>query len=145
MAEDSDLPTTYDVIVIGTGMAESILAAAASRVGKTVLHIDSNDYYGALWASFNLENLFKWARDCESTENYSSDPDDPNFDVKINNGEDFVALQNHSSHISNVQLKWHIPKKPSETHVEQWSRKSQTSKIEAGSDDLERSQASCEK
>lgn len=36
----SDLPTNYDVIIVGTGLTESILAAALSRIGKIVLHID---------------------------------------------------------------------------------------------------------
>lgn len=40
-------------------MTESIVAAAASRIGKTVLHLDTNDYYGGTWASFNLENISK--------------------------------------------------------------------------------------
>lgn len=35
------------------------MAAAASRIGKSVLHVDSNDYYGGQWASFNLENIQK--------------------------------------------------------------------------------------
>lgn len=38
-------------------MTESIVAAAASRVGKSVLHLDSNDFYGGYWASFNLDNI----------------------------------------------------------------------------------------
>lgn len=33
------------------------MAAAASRVGKTVLHLDPNDFYGGYWASFNLEAI----------------------------------------------------------------------------------------
>lgn len=38
--EMSDLPKDYDVIIVGTGLTESILAAALSRIGKIVLHID---------------------------------------------------------------------------------------------------------
>lgn len=33
------------------------MAAAASRIGKTVLHLDPNDFYGGYWASFNLEAI----------------------------------------------------------------------------------------
>lgn len=40
-----------------TGLTESIVAAAASRIGKTVLHLDANDYYGGQWASFNLDSI----------------------------------------------------------------------------------------
>lgn len=56
---EEDLPSEFDVIVIGTGMVESIVAAAASRIGKTVLHLDSDDHYGGKWASFNFEGLQK--------------------------------------------------------------------------------------
>ncbi|XP_054736886.1 rab proteins geranylgeranyltransferase component A [Anastrepha obliqua] len=52
-----DLPDKFDLIVIGTGFPESCVAAAASRIGKIVLHIDPNDYYGGVWASFNLESF----------------------------------------------------------------------------------------
>lgn len=44
-------------MLLKIGLTESIFAAAASRVGKTVLHIDANDYYGGQWASFNLESI----------------------------------------------------------------------------------------
>lgn len=54
---DEDLPTEFDLVVVGTGFVESIVAAAASRIGKTVLHIDPNDFYGGTWASFNLDAL----------------------------------------------------------------------------------------
>lgn len=50
------------------GLTESIVAAAASRVGKTVLHIDANDYYGGQWASFNLENIQSFVSATESAE-----------------------------------------------------------------------------
>lgn len=52
-----DLPKEFDLCVIGTGFQESIIAAAASRVGKSVLHIDENEFYGGFWSSFNLENF----------------------------------------------------------------------------------------
>lgn len=52
-----DLPGEFDLVVVGTGFSESIIAAAASRVGKTVLHIDENEYYGGYWASFNLDTF----------------------------------------------------------------------------------------
>lgn len=47
----------FDAPIIFTGLTESIIAAAASRIGKSVLHLDSNDFYGGYWASFNLENI----------------------------------------------------------------------------------------
>lgn len=52
-----DLPGEFDLVVIGTGFSESIIAAAASRVGKTVLHVDENEYYGGYWASFNFDTF----------------------------------------------------------------------------------------
>jgi len=40
-----------------SGFTESCIAAAASRVGKTVLHLDSNEYYGDVWSSFSMDAL----------------------------------------------------------------------------------------
>lgn len=53
----NDLPSEFDLVVVGTGFPESVIAAAASRVGKSVLHVDENEFYGGFWASFNLENF----------------------------------------------------------------------------------------
>jgi len=51
----------YDVIVLGTGLKESILSGLMSSVcKKKVLHLDRNAYYGGETASLNLEQL--WAR-----------------------------------------------------------------------------------
>ncbi|CAD6570829.1 MAG: Rab proteins geranylgeranyltransferase component A [Tremellales sp. Tagirdzhanova-0007] len=52
---------TYDVVVIGTGLAESIAAAALAKAGKSVLHLDPNDYYGARQASLTLDELVQWS------------------------------------------------------------------------------------
>ena len=62
---------TYDVIVCGTGLTECILSGLLSqegikkcnyklfRLGKKVLHIDRNPYYGDESASLNLTSLWK--------------------------------------------------------------------------------------
>lgn len=60
---DDDLPTDFQVIVVGTGMVESIVAAACSRIAKNVLHLDPNDHYGGMWASYNFEGLQKFIKD----------------------------------------------------------------------------------
>ncbi|XP_049888160.1 rab proteins geranylgeranyltransferase component A 1 [Pectinophora gossypiella] len=63
---DDDLPTDFQVIVVGTGMVESIVAAACSRIGKNVLHLDSSDHYGGLWASYNFDGLQKFIKEVNS-------------------------------------------------------------------------------
>lgn len=86
--------------MIISGLSESILAAAASRIGKTVLHLDSNDYYGGSWASFNLESI-------QSLVNNTSDADD-NRGVNVNNG--LVSLDcDAGSIIENSICEWRIP------------------------------------
>lgn len=57
---ESKLNDKFDVIVVGTGLIESILAAASARAGKLVLHLDPNDYYADVWASFSFEQLLNW-------------------------------------------------------------------------------------
>lgn len=53
----------YDVIVLGTGMKECILAGILAKFeNKRILQIDRNSYYGADSASLNLTNLWKMFR-----------------------------------------------------------------------------------
>ena len=52
-----ELPKDVDVIVLGTGVPEAIVAAACARVGKSVLHFDDRNHYGSLFASFNFHDL----------------------------------------------------------------------------------------
>ncbi|XP_078480326.1 rab proteins geranylgeranyltransferase component A 2-like [Lampetra planeri] len=61
---DLRLGDRFDVVLLGTGLPESIVAAACARVGQSVLHLDRRDYYGGNWASFNLQGLQDWIRDC---------------------------------------------------------------------------------
>ncbi|KDR83521.1 hypothetical protein GALMADRAFT_110089 [Galerina marginata CBS 339.88] len=51
----------FDVVVFGTGLVESITAAALSKAGYKVAHIDSNPYYGGDEASLSVDDLVQWA------------------------------------------------------------------------------------
>ncbi|GMP97310.1 hypothetical protein CsSME_00045615 [Camellia sinensis var. sinensis] len=50
-------PTNFDLIIVGTGLPESVLAAASSAAGKTVLHLDPNSFYGSHFSSLPLSDL----------------------------------------------------------------------------------------
>lgn len=52
----------YDVIIMGTGITESILSGLMSLEGRKVLHIDRNPYYGDSGASLNVTALWKQFR-----------------------------------------------------------------------------------
>ncbi|KZT13206.1 FAD/NAD(P)-binding domain-containing protein [Laetiporus sulphureus 93-53] len=58
-----------DVVVLGTGLTESITAAALSKAGFKVAHIDANPYYGGDDASLTLDELIDWA------DRHTSQPD----------------------------------------------------------------------
>lgn len=63
---DEELPDDFDVIIVGTGLTESIISGALSRIGKKVLHLDYMRNYGSDWSSFNLKAFEE--RMTESTE-----------------------------------------------------------------------------
>ncbi|OSD01707.1 FAD/NAD(P)-binding domain-containing protein [Trametes coccinea BRFM310] len=66
----------FDVVVLGTGLAESIAAAALSKAGFKVAHVDHNPYYGGDEASLTLDELAQWAdtRTAASADNASAAP-----------------------------------------------------------------------
>ncbi|KAK6459733.1 GDP dissociation inhibitor-domain-containing protein [Scheffersomyces xylosifermentans] len=49
-----------DVLIMGTGLVESILAASLSWQGVQVLHIDNKNYYGDSSSTLTIEQLKKW-------------------------------------------------------------------------------------
>lgn len=67
----------FDVLVIGTGVTESVLSAALSRAGKRVLHIDTNAYYGAEWTSLTLSELSQWAAKSKADLAFPREPTAP--------------------------------------------------------------------
>ncbi|KAG0348151.1 hypothetical protein BG004_005898 [Podila humilis] len=58
---DSLDKTVFDAIILGTGFTQTIIAAALSRAGKNILHLDENDYYGGESGAFGFRELVKWA------------------------------------------------------------------------------------
>lgn len=66
--EDQDAPVAednhnYDLIIVGTGLVESIVSCAAAKAGKRVLHMDENDVYGGSYASQSYSSLREGFKD----------------------------------------------------------------------------------
>lgn len=58
--DEEGLHKQYDVILCGTGLTQSILAAALARAGKSCLHLDGDDTYGelqAVWDHGKIKDL----------------------------------------------------------------------------------------
>ncbi|XP_050417118.2 rab proteins geranylgeranyltransferase component A [Patella vulgata] len=100
----SDLPTEFDFVVLGTGLPESILAAAFSRIGYKVLHLDRNDHYSDQWASFNLRALERFAEKKERKTEEEKDYGD-----KIEESETLVRIPTADSLVENIRIKYYIP------------------------------------
>ncbi|KAH0543193.1 hypothetical protein FGG08_002454 [Glutinoglossum americanum] len=58
--------TTWDVLISGTGLQQSLLALALSRSGKKVLHVDKNGFYGGPDAAFSLQEAEDWVKTVEN-------------------------------------------------------------------------------
>ncbi|KAL5821025.1 hypothetical protein ACOSQ3_022907 [Xanthoceras sorbifolium] len=50
-------PTTFDLIIIGTGLPASLISASSSAAGKSVLHLDPNPFYGSHFSSLSVPDL----------------------------------------------------------------------------------------
>ncbi|KAF2130879.1 rab geranylgeranyl transferase escort protein-like protein [Dothidotthia symphoricarpi CBS 119687] len=53
--------TDWDVVIVGTGLQQSLLALALSRSEKKILHLDENYYYGGAEAALSLQEAREWA------------------------------------------------------------------------------------
>lgn len=58
-------PDTCDVLIVGTGLVHSVLAAALAWAGSNVLHIDQNEYYGDSLATMTVEQLKVFEAGCK--------------------------------------------------------------------------------
>lgn len=62
------IPDQCDVVIAGTGLIESILAAALAWQGSNVLHIDANNYYGDNTATLTIDQLKTWVQKVNNNE-----------------------------------------------------------------------------
>ncbi|KAJ1283259.1 hypothetical protein BS78_03G115000 [Paspalum vaginatum] len=80
-------PTSFDVVICGTGLPESVLAAACAAAGKTVLHVDPSSLYGSLYSSIPLPSLASFL---------SPDPSPPSSTAAAPDSHTVVDLQRRS-------------------------------------------------
>lgn len=62
------VPDECDVLICGTGMAESVLAAALAWQGSNVLHVDKHAYYGDSSAVLNIDQLKDWVSEVNESD-----------------------------------------------------------------------------
>lgn len=86
-------------------MTESVLAAALSRIGKTVLHLDSNEYYGENWASFTFDAMQNWI----TKRRNSAHPCQP-LNIENLKENEVVHAVKYELNISNIDEKWYNKK-----------------------------------
>ncbi|XP_077142597.1 rab proteins geranylgeranyltransferase component A 1 [Ranitomeya variabilis] len=97
-----ELPAELDVVLLGTGLPESIIAAACSRIGQRVLHLDSKNYYGGNWASFTFSGLQTWIADCQK-ENISTEDTGIEKEIILEN-EETLLLNQRDKTIQNIEV-----------------------------------------
>ncbi|XP_038055645.1 rab proteins geranylgeranyltransferase component A 2-like [Patiria miniata] len=114
-----DLPTEYDEIVLGTGLQESILAAALARIGHRVLHLDRNDYYSGDWATFHLRSLQEWIdkhknpEESDVVRSSSLDEQEPEDQVapdtsQLGEGEHFLELPQNPNTVRGIEVTCYV-------------------------------------
>ncbi|XP_036869511.1 rab proteins geranylgeranyltransferase component A 2-like [Manis javanica] len=97
------LPTEFDVVILGTGLPESILAAACSRSGQRVLHLDSRSYYGGNWASFSFSGLLSWLREYQQNSNTEEESTAAWQDL-IQDTEEAITLRRKDNTIQHTEV-----------------------------------------
>ncbi|XP_026166127.1 rab proteins geranylgeranyltransferase component A 1 isoform X3 [Mastacembelus armatus] len=97
-----DLPSEFDIVILGTGLAESVVAAACSRVGQRVLHLDRRSHYAANWASFTFNGLLTWIQEHHE----ESQPEElQDWSSLLEEGEELIYLNpSDSASIRNLQV-----------------------------------------
>lgn len=105
----STLPSSFDVVVVGTGLEESVVAAAAARVGHTILHLDPRDFYGDAWAAFSFDGLQEWIkREEEEDKDEGAKLSEEDGKKVLKEGEKLLPLRRRSV-FKKVKQEWNVP------------------------------------
>lgn len=78
-------PEKVDVLIAGTGLVESVLAAALAWQGSNVLHVDSNDYYGDSAATLTVDQIKNWVNRINNSNNESEPYQNAKLYISSNN------------------------------------------------------------
>ena len=90
------LPSRFDVVVVGTGLVESIVAAAVARQGHSVLHLDTAKYYGGDWSAFTWDGLRSWVSEVNNSEDGGLEETEADI-IELSEGETVVRLQKRNT------------------------------------------------
>jgi len=92
---DADgLKSYYDLVVLGTGLVQSMISCVASKHGKTVLHLDRNSFYGeATFASHSLSSHLSFYRSLQSDMNFNKGRcEGHDIDLYLNTGNEEIIV-----------------------------------------------------
>ncbi|XP_063061665.1 rab proteins geranylgeranyltransferase component A 1 [Engraulis encrasicolus] len=106
MASDN-LPSEFDVVILGTGLTESIVASACSRVGQRVLHVDRRNYYSSKWAGFNFNSLLSWIEEHKAqpgSQSKEEEEEEVEWRSKVEDGEEALPISADESFISDLEV-----------------------------------------
>jgi len=87
---------------VGTGLVESMVAAAAARMGHSTLHMDTAKYYGGEWAAFTWDGLQEWLEEGEKEDVKEAET----VDFSLQEGEALYQFGDKKT-IVNIVEKWY--------------------------------------
>ncbi|KAI4884396.1 hypothetical protein NFI96_011240 [Prochilodus magdalenae] len=96
------------------GLTESVIAAACSRVGQRVLHLDRRNYYAGNWASFTFNGLLSWIEEYKTQQEIPNSELEQGWREKIEEGEEVLPLSSIESSISNLEVFSYASEEPEE-------------------------------
>eukprot|EP01124_Arcella_intermedia_P032206 TRINITY_DN7468_c0_g2_i3.p1 TRINITY_DN7468_c0_g2~~TRINITY_DN7468_c0_g2_i3.p1 ORF type:complete len:214 (+),score=52.67 TRINITY_DN7468_c0_g2_i3:11-652(+) len=85
------LPESFDAILVGTGLLESILAGALARAGKSVLHLDRSTNYGSHYTSFTINDLLAFLEEQSTSAPLAPTPLDTSKSIEVKSYSAFLT------------------------------------------------------